>query len=117
VKVFFIPGWRESKEGQTESKKILQLLEMRRQELLDAYVKVDTEGEEEATVKLDDIYFVRLNFFDEPDATYLEISGEVEEEWVDARVLKHQRDSQFPMRVARLYEVGRQDGITEVKLH
>jgi hypothetical protein len=116
MKVFFIAGWRESKQGQRESKKILQLLETRKQELLDAYVRVDSETEEEVTVKLDDTYFVTLTFFDEPDRTYLEFRGTVEEEWVDAEVLKHQSDSPFPMRLGRLYEVGRQNEITEVKL-
>jgi hypothetical protein len=115
MKVFFAVDWIESEEGHTESRKLLQLLEAKKQALFDAYAAVDSGREEEVTVKLDETYFVELNLLDEPDPTYLEMSGAVEEEMIDARILKHQTDSELPMRVGRLYEVGRRNGFTEVK--
>jgi hypothetical protein len=115
MKVFFVAGWLESEEGQIESKKLMQLLKAKKQALFDSYTAVDSRHEQEVTVKLDDTYFVELSLLDEPDPTFLEWRGAVEEEMIDARILKHQKDSEYPVRVGRLYEVGRRNGITQVK--
>jgi hypothetical protein len=115
MKVFFVAGWLESEEGQTESKKLLQLMQAKKQALFNAYTAVDSGREQEVTVRLDDTYFVKLSLLDEPDPTFLEWRGAVEEEMVDARILKHQKNSEYPMRVGRLYEVAKRNGVTEIK--